>query len=91
VNMNTAVGCITTVQIPAGTCSKYKNSTQSMTSSPPGGGSGFSGSATLNSTGKITGITVSAPGSGYSSGSGTFTIGNGANACTYTTSFSAGS
>jgi hypothetical protein len=91
VNMNSTAGCISAVQIPAGTCSKQKNKTGvSMTAAPPGSGSGFAGTVNTDSTGKITAITVSAPGSGYSGGSGTFTIGNGANACSFTTTFGVG-
>ena len=90
VNMASA-GCVTAVQIPAGTCAHYASSSQAIGSTaPPGGGSGFSGSATLDATGKITSITISAPGSSYTAGNGSFTIGNGHNACTYTTSFSVG-
>lgn len=91
VNMNTSSGCIAQVQIPAGSCSKYSSSSQTMTlTTPPGSGSGFSGSAVLDSTGKISGFTITSPGSGYTTGSGTFKIGNGANACSFPTTFNTG-
>lgn len=80
-------GCISQVT-PSGTCNNMKNKTAAIGSTdPPGGGSGFSGTAIFDSNGSMTGITISAVGTGYSGGSPQITINQ---SCKVTPTFTVG-
>jgi hypothetical protein len=89
VNMASA-GCIAYVTASA-SCPKAKNNSYAIGSSiPPGGGSGFAGTISFNSAGTVSSIAISSVGSGYTSSSGTLTVGNGANACDVPLNFTTG-
>lgn len=94
VAMNNSAGCVTAASI-TGTC---KNTTAGKSypftsGGPSGGGSGFSGTATFTGgSGKLNGISVTNPGSGYKAGASTIGITDDKGAsCTFTPTFSVGS
>jgi len=92
VAMNTSAGCVANVS-QTGTC---KNTTVGKSypitsGSPPGGGSGFAGSATFAASGKMNGFSVTSVGTGYKAGSATIGITDDkAASCTFTPTFTMG-
>jgi hypothetical protein len=90
--MNASAGCVTNVS-QTGTC---KNTTVGKSypitsGSPPGGGSGFTGTATFANSGKMNGFTITNVGTGYKAGSATIGITDDkAASCTFTPTFTMG-
>lgn len=68
VNMG-STGCIALVSQTAACTAGAANSTATLSASdPPGGGSNFAGTATLDSSGNVSSVTITNAGSGYNSG-----------------------
>ncbi len=91
--MNSSAGCITAFS-QTGTCNNTTaGKAYAITSgSPPGGGSGFTGSVTFANNHKVNGITVTNVGTGYKAGTATIGItDNTAKSCTFTPTFTVGS
>lgn len=87
VAMNANAGCIANVTQAASTCTKTTAGVPYAikTGTPPGGGSGFAGTVTFSASHKVSGITITNAGTGYSSGTGTLGITDDTGAtCTFT-------
>lgn len=88
-------GCIAIVSQTGACNAKAANSSASLAAGdPPGGGSGFAGTATFDSSGNMNSVSITSVGSGYSSGSVNVKIsgGKGKNAftCNVPITFSTG-